>query len=120
MPDAAITCSVLYEHWLPKKVGHEASTFNRKIRTREKMMTADLLAHEVVHILQEWQLGKFKFWFLYLKDQLLRGYEGNRFEKIAYKYQGDPEWVKQFIPITEEHPFITIQLDLTNYPLINA
>jgi hypothetical protein len=88
--------TVAFNHWLPKRLGHDAFTWNGVIRVADSVvLPADLHCHEWQHIRQEHELGKLHFWFAYLWE-LRHGYHGNRFEAEAYGIQADPAQVATF------------------------
>lgn len=48
------------------------------------------LQHELVHVLQYREHGRFKFMMLYLWESLKNGYHRNKFEKEARLYENEP------------------------------
>lgn len=55
----------------------------------EFLQSSSWVRHEVAHVYQYKKYGLMKFLWLYLYESLVNGYNNNRFEKEARKYEND-------------------------------
>ncbi len=97
-----------FNHWIPKVIGAEAITLYPYVFCRsseEESIKYNVVQHEMVHVEQVRKLGRFRFYWEYLKEYFrLRlvghshdiAYISSRFEQEAYSRQGDPKLLELY------------------------
>lgn len=80
--------------WLIPSWAKAQAWWNAILVKRGAVLTEELLAHELAHVLQ-WQfLGVFRFMFDYARYFLRHGYEGHPLEMAARSAETDDDFLK--------------------------
>ena len=85
---------IIYNKLIPFK-GYKAITIWPFIFIRKECSFNNVdLNHEKIHLRQQLELLIIFFYIIYLIEWIFKGYKNISFEKEAYKYEGDLEYLK--------------------------